>query len=91
MDKTSIFRDDICFLGLMRDIGSTNKLYIPESLNNIFMEYKDDFANDLAARLPSKRRVDHKIESTWKYINLQSSISFGFKQIGECKTQEKEC
>lgn len=39
-----------------------DKLFIIESLNYIFMEYKKVFLDDLPIILVSKRRVDHKIE-----------------------------
>lgn len=62
MSKTYQYRDHIFFLGVIRTIGSTDKLYISEFLNNFFMEYTDVFSDDIPAILSSKRQVDYKMK-----------------------------
>ncbi|CAM6102507.1 unnamed protein product [Calypogeia fissa] len=63
MSTTAIERSDQVFLCL---INSLDKLQ--QGVNNssafadILKEYEDVFPTDLPARLPPKRRVDHKIE-----------------------------
>lgn len=91
MGTASISRDDVCFLGLIRDIGSTDKPYIPESLNDIFMEYKDVFPDDLPAGLPPKRRVDHKIEVIpGSTSTCKAPYRLVPNELEECKAQVEE-
>lgn len=87
MVKTYFSRDYVCFLVFIRNIGSTYTFYISEYLNNIFIQYKYVLSYDLPVVLSPKNQVDHKI--AWKYINLQSSMLFGSKQIGRMQSSSE--
>lgn len=86
--KRSFFRINVCYFGMIRDIWFTNKHYIMEYLNDICIEYKDVFSDDLLDGLSPKRRVNHKID-----VILGSTLTCKFSyclysnKLEECKTQ----